>query len=61
KQNKTQWLAKATALSQRQLEKEVAKICPQTARPERASYVTENRVKLEIGLSEKDMLALRRV
>ncbi|MGK5089319.1 hypothetical protein WDW86_17345 [Bdellovibrionota bacterium FG-2] len=61
KQNKTRWLAKATSLSQRQLEKEVAKIRPQPATPERASYVTENRVKLEIGLSEKDMLAIRRV
>ncbi|MGK5090048.1 HNH endonuclease signature motif containing protein [Bdellovibrionota bacterium FG-2] len=48
-------------MSQRQLEKEVAKIRPQAATPERASYVSENRVKIEIGLSEKDMLALRRV
>ncbi len=61
RQNKDLWLEKASSLSQRQLEKEVAKIRPQTATQEGASYVNENRVKLVVGLSEADMLALRRV
>ncbi len=59
--NKSEWLEKATRLSSRQLEKEVAKLRPQTATQEHASYVSENRLKLEVGLSEKDMLDLRRV
>ncbi len=60
-QNKKEWLEKAATLSQRQLEKEVAKVRPQSATQESASYVSETRVKLEVGLFEKDMLALRRV
>lgn len=58
--NKAEWLGKAAELSQRQLEKAVVKVRPQEATPERATYVTESRVKLELGLSEKDMLKLRR-
>ncbi len=61
RQNKDQWLEKASSLSQRQLEKEVAKVRPQSETQESASYVTENRVKLVVGLFESDMLALRRV
>lgn len=60
-QNQSLWLEKARTLSQRQLEKEIVKVRPESATPERASYVTENRVRLELGLSEKDMLRLRRV
>jgi hypothetical protein len=60
-QNKTEWLIKAKTLSNRQLEKEVVKIRPMEATPERARYVAPERVKLELGLSEKDMLALRKV
>ncbi|MBI2606131.1 MAG: hypothetical protein HYW49_08635, partial [Deltaproteobacteria bacterium] len=60
RENKAEWLGKASALSQRQLEKEVVKIRPQLATPERATYVTPSRVRLELGLSEKDMLKLRR-
>ncbi len=59
--NKTEWLEKATTLSQRQLEKEVAKVRPKSSTTEQASYVTGDRLKLEIGLFEKDLLALRRV
>ncbi|MGK5090092.1 HNH endonuclease [Bdellovibrionota bacterium FG-2] len=60
-QNKAEWLQKAASLSQRQLEKEIVKVRPQAVTPESVSYVTENRVRLEVGLSEQDMLALRRV
>ena len=58
--NKSDWLQKASELSQRQLEKEVVKVRPQEATPEKTTYVSETRVKLELGLSEKDMLQLRR-
>lgn len=60
-QNQAMWLEKARTLSQRRLEKEIVKVRPEIATSERASYVTENRVRLELGLSEKDMLRLRRV
>jgi len=59
-ENQIEWLQKASDLTQRQLEKEIVKIRPMSAVVERASYVTEKRVKLEFGLSEKDMMQLRR-
>mgnify|MGYP001581576745 CR=1 FL=1 len=49
--NKSEWLIKASKLSHRQLEKEVVNIRPQLATPERATYITPTRVKLELGLS----------
>lgn len=61
RENKAEWLEKARTLSQRRLEKEVVKVRPQEATPEKVSYVTESRVKLQLGLSEKDILKLRRV
>jgi HNH endonuclease len=60
-QGNSEWLKKAGELSNRQLEKEIVKSCPQKAAVERASYVTPERIKLEIGLSEREMLRLRRV
>jgi len=51
---------KASELSKRELEKEVVKIRPLSAVVEKVSYVTESRVELKIGLSEKDMMDLRR-
>ncbi|MBI2605109.1 MAG: HNH endonuclease [Deltaproteobacteria bacterium] len=59
--NQSEWIAKGCTLSQRQLEKEIARVRPEAATVERATYVTETRVKLEVGLSEKEMLRLRRV
>lgn len=59
-ENKSEWLLKATDLSSRQLEKEIMKARPEVAVPERASYIAPERVKLELGLSERDMLKLRR-
>lgn len=63
--NQEEWLEKATQLSQRQLEKEVIKIRPETATPERVRYTsvsnTEARVMLEVGLSENEMMKIRRV
>jgi 5-methylcytosine-specific restriction endonuclease McrA len=59
--NKEEWLSKAKNLSQRQLEKEVIKVRPEVATPERVKYVTSERVKLEVGFSEKDMLGIRKL
>ena len=59
--NKTEWLEKARTLSLRNLEKEVVKVRPELATPERARYVSPTHVKLEVGLSEKEMLRLRQV
>jgi hypothetical protein len=60
-ENKAEWLFKAKHLTLRQLEKEVIKVRPMEATPERVRYVTLERVKLEVGLQEKEMLALRKV
>ncbi len=60
-QNKSEWLKKASELSQRQLEKEIVKVRPEAATCERASYVTPTHVTLELGLFENDMKRLRRV
>lgn len=59
-ENQALWIEKAKTLSNRQLEKEIAKVRPEAATPERARYVSENRMKLEIGLSESEMLRLRK-
>lgn len=59
--NKGQWLKSAATLSHRQLEKEIAKHKPELATCEHVKYTSEDRIKLQLGLSEKDMLRLRRV
>jgi hypothetical protein len=59
--NQSEWLKKASELSSRKLEKEIARERPEMATPEKATYVSENRVKLELGLSEIEMLKLRKI
>jgi len=59
-ENKGEWLQKAKTLSQRELEKEVAKVSPKTAVPERAVYVSDKRMKLTLGISEELMKRLKR-
>lgn len=59
-ENQEEWLAKAKALSSRKIEKEVARENPRAAAPERASYVSERRLALSLGVSEELMLKLRR-
>lgn len=59
-ENKAEWLEKASTFSLRALEKEVVKVRPSLATRERASYTAPSRIKLELGLSEKNMLKLRR-
>jgi hypothetical protein len=60
-ENQAEWIERACTLSSRKLEREVARVRPQEATPERASYVGQDRVRLELGLSEREMLRLRRV
>jgi hypothetical protein len=59
-ENKQDWFARAETLSSRQLEKEIARVLPSAAVQERACYVSGSRVRLELGLSEEQMLRLRR-
>jgi hypothetical protein len=59
--NKDEWLAKARELSNRELEKEIARVRPQALTPEKVGYVTADRVRLELGLQEEVWLKLQRV
>lgn len=61
KENATEWIAKAQTLSQPNLEKEVARVNPKAAVQEKAKYITFERLKLELGISEELMKKLRRV
>lgn len=61
RENKSEWIKKACELSHRELEKEIARVNPKVETPERASYISEDRVKLELGLSELELLKLQRV
>ncbi|MDR3605816.1 MAG: HNH endonuclease [Oligoflexia bacterium] len=60
-ENKSDWIKKASELSSRELEKEIVKVRLQEAVQERAAYVTEDRFKLELGISESELEKLRRV
>ena len=60
-ENQENWIRKACELSNRALEKEIVKVRPQEATPERVSYAAVDRVRVEFGLSERQMLRLRRV
>ena len=59
-ENQSEWLQKAATLTQKQLEKAIVKDHPASAVQERARYVTESRIKIELGLSEENMMKLRR-
>ena len=59
--NQDEWIEKAKTLTTRNLEKEVARIAPQAAQPERVRYVSENRLNLSLSLDEKNLEALKRV
>jgi hypothetical protein len=60
-ENKNEWLTRAATLSARQLEREISKVLPSAATQERATYVAPTRVKLELGLSESEMLKFRKI
>ncbi len=61
KDNSEHWLELAKTLPKPQLEKEVAKVAPKAATPEKAKYVSEDRLQINLGVSEKCMRRLRRV
>ncbi len=59
--NQVEWLERAENLTVRELEREVARVRPKEAVRERASYVTGDRLKLELGISEEGFKKVRRV
>jgi len=60
-ENQDHWIGLAKTLPKAALEKEIARAAPQTLTPERAKYVTADRIKLELGVSEELMKKLKRV
>jgi len=50
-ENQSDWIQKASSLSARQLEKEIARVNPKLATPEKITYATAERVQLTLGLS----------
>ncbi len=59
--NQSHWLAKATEVSTRELEREVARVNPKAAVAETSTYVAEDRIRLVLGVSEEFMKMLKRV
>lgn len=60
RENQAHWLELAKSLPQKKLEREVARVNPKGAVPEKASYVSGDRLKLELGVSESILGMLRR-
>ena len=60
-QNQEALITMAKTLPKPQLEREVAKLNPKTATPERARFVTVDRLELKLGLSETIMTKLKRI
>ncbi|MBI2606498.1 MAG: HNH endonuclease [Deltaproteobacteria bacterium] len=60
-QNQVEWIEKAKTLPTRTLEKEIARVAPGVASPERVRYVSESRMSLSLTLDEKTMYAIKRV
>jgi 5-methylcytosine-specific restriction endonuclease McrA len=58
--NAGELIEKAKTLTQKQLEKEVAKINPKIATPERTRYVNEERVEIRVCVSEAVMKKIKR-
>jgi hypothetical protein len=61
RENQAEWISKAQTLPQKSLEKEVARVAPREAAPERATYLSETYLKLTLGISEKLHLKLKRI
>lgn len=60
-ENSAGWLELAKTLTQLMLEREVARVNPKAAVREIAKYVTAERLKLELGVSEELLRKLRRI
>lgn len=59
-ENKFEWLEKAKTLPQKKLQQEVAKQFPSEAIYEKSKYISANRVKLEMGVSDELMNLFKR-
>jgi hypothetical protein len=59
-ENAGELIEKAKTLTQKQLEREVAKINPKIATPERTRYVNEERVEIRVCVSEAVMKKIKR-
>lgn len=60
-ENQAEWLKKAETLTSRKLEQEVARENPRAATPEKAIYVSGDRLELSLGVSEELMAKIRHV
>lgn len=60
-ENQAEWIEKAVTLSSRKLEREVARIVPQAAQPERLRYISETRLNLSLSVDEKTLDTIKRV
>jgi hypothetical protein len=60
-ENQDKWLSTAAVSSKRQLEKEIAKEFPQVQVREQTRYVSDQRIELKLGISEKLHEKLKRV
>jgi 5-methylcytosine-specific restriction endonuclease McrA len=59
--NQEKWLAAASQLSKRELEREIAKEFPERQVQEQTRYVSEKRLELKFGISEKLYEEFKRV
>ncbi len=60
-ESQTEWISKASELTSKALEKEVARAAPLAISSERAKYIREDRLTLSLGLKEEYFKKLRRV
>lgn len=60
-QNQAEWIEKARTLPTRSLEKEIARVAPAEAIPERVRYAAECRVSLSLSLDENVLEKIKRV
>lgn len=60
KSNQEEWLQMAVELPQKKLEQQVAKAFPKEAVPEKMKFVSENRLNLQMGISEQLSQKLKR-
>ncbi len=58
-ENQDEWIAKAQGFSYRELEREIARVFPQAAHPERSTAISGTLTKLEITLDQETLSALR--
>jgi hypothetical protein len=60
KENSAHWIGLAKTLPKPKLEREVARVAPQTMTSDRTKYVTDSRIELKFGVSEDVMEKFRR-